>query len=85
MLMLLAGIYFAMLIATVLDAVYGRSLIAWVAAVCTGTIAMLGAPTVCRPRTSSLAAAARTLQQHWPVWSGVDRTVRLFDQPRFRP
>ncbi len=44
MLMLLAGIYFVMLIATVLDAVYGRSLIApWsLALVCTGTAAMLG-------------------------------------------
>ena len=56
MLMLLAGIYFAMLIATVLDAVYGRSLIApWsLALVCTGTIAMLGC--------SRLFAALETIE-----------------------
>ena len=54
--MLLAGIYFAMLIATVLDAVYGRSLIApWsLALVCTGTIAMLGC--------SRLFAALETIE-----------------------
>ena len=56
MLMLLAGVYFAMLIATVLDAVYGRSLIApWsLALVCTGTAAMLGC--------SKLFAAIETIE-----------------------
>ena len=56
MLMLLAGIYFAMLIATVLDAVYGQSLIApWsLTLVCTGTFAMLGC--------SRLFAAIETIE-----------------------
>jgi len=56
MLMLLAGIYFAMLIATVLDAIYGQSLIApWsLTLVCTGTCAMLGC--------SRLFAAIETIE-----------------------
>jgi hypothetical protein len=44
LLMLLGAFYVALLIATVLDAIYGQSLIApWsLTLVCTGTIAMLG-------------------------------------------